>query len=125
MDGYHAGVVRMKKWDDGTIQCLFELRELGWTYKKIGEKYGVTAERVCQIIKDYDDRHMETSETNMSLSVRVINCLNRANIPINPIDIANNIDVLRNIDGLGKHSFQEIVQLLKSLNMRVPGKLCK
>jgi DNA-directed RNA polymerase alpha subunit len=109
----------MKKWTDETIQFLSELRELGWTYKKIGEKYGVTAQRMQFLMKDYDDHHTETSENNMGLSMRAINCLNRANIPINPYDIANNIDVLRNIDGLGKHSLQEIVELLKSLDTKV------
>ena len=107
----------MRKWQDDTIKYILNLRASGWSYTKIAKKYGVTGTRIRRIIKDYADRERETSATELGLSARVINCLKRANIPINPYDIYINIAILLNIDGLGDRSLQEIIQFLQSYNI--------
>lgn len=106
----------MKKWKDDTIQYMLELRNLGFSNQKIGEQFGISRQRVNQIIKDYQDRQIKR-EANLGLSSRVINCLNRANIPINPSAIALNMAALINIDGLGDCSINEIIKFLQSFNI--------
>ena len=38
---------------------IIELREEGWTLARIGEKYGITRERVRQIINQYESEKEE------------------------------------------------------------------
>ena len=103
----------MRKWKDETIKYILELRNLGLSNQKIADQYGITRQRVNQIIKDYEER-LNKRKVNPCLSSRVINCLNRAHIPVNPRDIALNLALLINIDGLGNGSLQEIIRFLQS-----------
>ena len=106
----------MRKWEDETIKYMLELKELGLSNQKIGEQFGITRQRVNQIIKDYQERQNK-KEAHPCLSSRVVNCLNRAHIPINPRDIALNLAVLMTVDGLGDGSLREIMRFLQSFGI--------
>ncbi len=95
------------------------MREKGWAYRNIAVQYGVTSQRIRKVVEDYYDRQTK-SANNLSLSTRAIHCLKRANIGINPYEIALNMVVLMNINGLGKRSLEEILQVLQSFNLLNP-----
>ncbi len=63
---------------------IFALRELGWTYKKIGAEYNITCERVRQIVlkrrrelsrQDVGNIKLNGRMIYVDLPVRIRNCL--------------------------------------------------
>jgi len=104
----------MTKFDYETIKNIYQLRDDGWTIVRIAEKYGVTPQRMGQIIKHNEHHRNSTQDCTLGLSLRVVNSLKRAYIPVEAAVIADRIDVLLGADGIGRSALAEIGKMLSA-----------
>jgi DNA-directed RNA polymerase alpha subunit len=65
----------------------------------------------------YEQDQKKPPEQNYGLSTRVMNCLKRNDIPINAQVIADSIDLLLCMRGMGANSLTEIGGVLKGFNI--------
>jgi len=103
-----------------TEQLLNEinyLRSNGWANNEIAKKCGVSPQYVGKLIKLYENNRQSPPEWNYGLSTRVLNCLKRNHIPLDLHVIAESIDLLLCMRGVGEGSLNEIGSILKSQNI--------
>jgi len=89
------------------------LYSLGWSRRKIAKQCGVTPPYVTRLIKMYEESRKNPPGWDYGLSTRVLNCLKRGYIPLDPQAIADGIDRLLVMRGIGKGSLAEIGNMLK------------
>ena len=110
----------------------------GMTYEDLGELYGISKQRVGQIIHKYlrrvreamdrIDRMMTAEEENengieiLDLSLRAYNALKRADI--STIEDIKSVEQLRQLRNVGEHTVYEIVEALKVEGYVIPEVDC-
>jgi len=88
------------------------LYSLGWSRRKIAMHCGVTPPYVTKLIKMHEANRNSLLGWDYGLSTRVLNCLKRGSIPLDPQSIADSIDRLLIMRGIGHRSLDEIGNML-------------
>ena len=104
---------RTKEMLDKTIA----LHSKGWTKRKIAKECGVSPQYVGKLIKMHEENQHKSPERSYGLSARVLNCLRRNHIPIDADVIAESIDLLLCMRGIGQSSLEEIGNMLTSIDI--------
>jgi len=107
----------MGKRTEELLNEINDLRSNGWTNKEIAKKCSVSPQYVGKLIKMYEENRQSPPEWNYGLSTRVLNCLKRNRIPLDLHVIADSIDLLLCMRGVGECSLNEIGGVLKSQNI--------
>ena len=92
------------------INLLFSM---GWSKRKIAKECGVTPPYVTRLMKIQEQNRKRPPGWDYGLSTRVLNCLKRGYIPLDLHVIADIIDQLLIMRGIGKCSLDEIGNVLK------------
>jgi hypothetical protein len=107
----------MGKRMEEMLERTIVLHSKGWTKRKIAKECGVTPQYVGQLIKIHEQNRNKSPEGNYGLSTRVLNCLKRNRIPVDGHVIADSIDLLLGMRGIGEGALSEIGRLLISLHV--------
>lgn len=107
----------MGKRTEEMLEKAIDLHSKGWTKRDIARECGVSPQYVSKLIKMHEQNRHKSPERNYGLSTRVLNCLKRYRIPVDAHVIADSIDLLLPMRGLGKGSLAEIGMMLKGLNI--------
>jgi len=107
----------MGKKTEQLLNEINRLRSDGLTNREIAQKCGVSPQYVGKLIKVYEENRQSPPEWNYGLSTRVLNCLKRNRIPLDLQVIADSIDQLLCMRGIGDRSLNEIGSVLKSQNI--------
>jgi len=89
----------------------------GKTHREIARACGVSPQYVAKLIKVHEQNRKISPEWDYGLSTRVLNCLKRNFIPLDPYVIADSLDLLLLMRGVGKRTLDEIGNMLKDLNI--------
>jgi len=107
----------MGKRTEEIMNTINGMRLNGITNKEIAKQCGVSPQYVGKLIKAYEENRKCPPEWNYGLSTRILNCLKRNFIPVDPHQIADSIGLLLIMRGIGKSSLDEIGIMLKKLNI--------
>lgn len=107
----------MGKRTEEMLEKTVALHSRGWKKRQIAKECGVSPQYVGKLIKIHEQNQSKPPEKRYGLSARILNCLKRNNIPIDPHVIADSIDLLLCMRGLGKSALSEIGMMLKGFNI--------
>lgn len=107
----------MGKRTEEMLEKTSALHSRGWKKRRIAKECGVSPQYVGKLIKIHEQNQSNPSTQSYGLSIRVLNCLKRNNIPIDPHVIADSIGLLLCMRGLGKCALSEIGMMLKGFNI--------
>jgi DNA-directed RNA polymerase alpha subunit len=107
----------MGKRTEEMLEKAIDLHSKGWTRTNIAKECGVSPQYVGKLLKIHEQNQNGPPERNYGLSTRVLNCLKRNRIPVDAHVIADSIDLLLGMRGLGEGSLSEIGMMLKALNI--------
>ena len=99
------------------LEKTVALHSRGWKKRQIAKECGVSPQYVGKLINIHEQNQSNPSAQSYGLSARVLNCLKRNNIPIDPHVIADSIDILLCMRGLGVRSLSEIGRMLKDFDV--------
>jgi DNA-directed RNA polymerase alpha subunit len=89
----------------------------GKSRKEISKECGISPQYVGRLIKEHERNRIHPPECNYGLSTRILNCLKRNHIPVDPPAIADSIGLLLRMRGIGKRSLDEIGGMLMDHNV--------
>lgn len=107
----------MGKRTEEMIEKIAALHSRGWKKRKIAKECGVSPQYVGKLIKIHEQNQSNPTKKRYGLSTRVLNCLKRSDIPIDPHAIADSIDLLLCMRYLGVRSLSEIGRMLKDFDV--------
>ena len=85
---------------------------MGWSRKEIAEKLGITTQYVGLLLRRHKENQRHAHYCDYGLSTRVLNCLKRNKIPLDLQVIAESIDLLLHMRGIGEAALNEIGSIL-------------
>lgn len=99
------------------LKKIMPLHDKGWTKRKISIECRVSPQYVGKLIKLHEQIQHRSMARNYGLSTRILNCLNRNHIPVDVHALADSIDKLLCMRGIGTGSLIEIGAVLEKLNI--------